>query len=819
MNSATSYSRTMNGLTDIVADSVTTDTLTISNLTALDIVCNTLNAATSVTTDSLLSSTGTLSIPSKVNQSTGTRNVSYGLNSMNGTQTGTDNTSVGNGALQSLTSGNFNTAVGSLANNLNSIANNNTGIGYKALYNVTTSANTAVGANALSSLTTANATTAVGFFALGSLTSGTSNTACGLRCLETLSTGDANSGFGQQSLRYLTNGLHNTSSGYASDLNLGTGSFNCSYGSSTGAQNVLWGLNGSGNCCFGYMVEPSGSYNTLIGYQAGRGATRNFCNYSTGVGFQATPTGDHQIMLGTANEIVYCPNALEVTNYINVPTAPPGTNNTNVATTEFVNTAIAATTGVSLSGNNTFTGFNTFANKVSAYNDAFFNISYGYNAMSVNTNNGSYNHAFGFNSGNKLASSATNNTYFGYNTGANNISGTDCVFMGSGCGSTCLTNKNTVIGSDTFNSASGAGDDNVGMGYGVLKSLTSVGGGGYRNVSIGSRADEDLTTGSFNVSVGYVSGSINPLYATGNSNVHIGAGNQANGGSCNTFIGAQLLPPTITTSFSTAIGYNAKATNSNQIVLGTAADYIEGYGYMLLPTLPENSNNTKVVNAEYVDRAFTNLNGYNGNFDITDDFLTGLSNNPVQWTNTLTGSATGAITTSTLNHPGQFRFSLSTTVGSSSGITMSSSSIFTDNLTSVEWVWKYNTNYNNPVIQIGYANGINTFTVSAVFRLQLSPSSYQVVVNGTALYTFSTTGLTGNLFGKWLYGKIETNYNVGTQKFTLKNLTDNITETFTHSALVTSSLITPVCKISQLGSTIATLDVDYCRFKYTTTRI
>lgn len=807
----------MNGLTDIVADSITTDTLTLSNLTAQDIVCNTLNAATSITTDTLLTNTGTLAIGAKVNQSTGTRNVSYGLNSMNGTQTGTDNTSEGNSALQNLTSGNFNVATGSYA--LQGLTNGqyNVGLGYQALLVNNNLANTAIGYQALKSFTGTN-TTSCGFQALANLTTGTVCSAYGAGACSAATTADALNGFGFLALAKAT-GVQNCAFGFIADSELTSGVANCTFGNLSGCDNAFNNTY-NGNSCFGHSVKTSGgSYNTYLGYGANSGVFRIATNFSTGLGFGATPVLDHQIMLGTAGEVVYCPNALEVYNYINVPTAPTGTNNTNVATTEFVNTAIAATTGVSLSGNNTFTGFNTFANKVSAYNDASYNISYGYNAMAVNTNNGSYNHAFGFNSGNKLASSATNNTYFGYNTGANNISGTDCVFMGSGCGSSSLTNRNTVIGSDTFNSASGAGDDNVGIGYGVLKALTSVGSGGYRNVSIGSRADEDLTTGSFNVSVGYISGSINPSNATGNSNVHIGAGNQANGGSCNTFIGAQLLPPTITTSFSTAIGYNAKATNSNQIVLGTAADYIEGYGYMLLPTLPENSNNTKVVNAEYVDRAFTNLNGYNGNFDITDDFLTGLNNNPVQWTNTLTGSATGAITASTLNHPGQFRFSLSATVGSSSGIAMSSSSIFTDNLTSVEWVWKYNTNYNNPVIQIGYANGINTFTTSAVFRLQLSPTSYQAIVNGTVVFTFSTTGLTGNLFGKWLYGKIETDYNVGTQKFTLKNLTDNITQTFTHSALITSSLITPVCKISQLGSTIATLDVDYCRFKYTTTRV
>ena len=54
MNNSTSFTRSMNGLTDIVADSITTDTLVLTTLSATDIVCNTLTANTDVDTPSLI---------------------------------------------------------------------------------------------------------------------------------------------------------------------------------------------------------------------------------------------------------------------------------------------------------------------------------------------------------------------------------------------------------------------------------------------------------------------------------------------------------------------------------------------------------------------------------------------------------------------------------------------------------------------------------------------------------------------------------------------------------------------------------------------
>jgi len=234
-------------------------------------------------------------------------------------------------------------------------------------------------------------------------------------------------------------------------------------------------------------------------------------------------------------------------------------------------------------------------------------------------------------------------------------------------------------------------------------------------------------------------------------------------------------------------------------------------------TLTPNSGND-LVNKTYADSLVDNIFQYDKTLTINDDFLTGLSDNEVQWTQTVSGSGTGAVQTSIVNHPGMYRFSTSTTVGSSAGIAMSQSSIFTNNLLSVEWIWRYNTNFNNSVIQVGYASGINSFGLSAVFRLQISPGNYQFVINGTAVYTINKEpALLGLLQNKWLHGKIIIDFAAGTQAFQFTSLTDGITESDTTTAVITSGLITPICKISQLGSTASNMDMDFCSFKYAST--
>ena len=699
-NKALNYP-TLSGLSNITSDDVNSTTistdilscdvltvtdatitnLTVTTLSVTDISCNTLTASTSVDTplltgagnlnisytggiysDSpeynittiggyggiafssqydvdLLALTGKINLLSKVSQQTGTRNVSYGPDNMVGTQTGQDNVSFGQACLRDLTSGLFNTCVGNGAGASITSASFNTCVGLQTMYTGNGSANTAIGFTALKNFTGTN-TTACGYEALRDLSGGTVCSAFGSGAGQSATTADAISCFGFASLGKC-NGSHNSSFGFNSDGELDTGLANCTFGSSSGCTNTLY-KNQSANTCMGYnIVTSGGSYNSYLGYFA-NSSSPIATNYSTAIGAFSTPTASNQIMLGTATEYVQCPNYMDVTNYITTPTQTAGTNNTRVATTAFVQTAVSGGSASLLSSANVWTNTNQF---------------------------------------------------------------------------------NSFLPSSTLSPSSG----------------------------------NDL---------------VNKTFADTKGGLAL-ANVWTNTNTFNSFLPSSTLTP---------------------------------------------SSGNDLVNKTYVDSLVDNIFQYDKTLTINDDFLTGLSDNEVQWTQTVSGSGTGAVQTSIVNHPGMYRFSTSTTVGSSAGIAMSQSSIFTNNLLSVEWIWRYNTNFNNSVIQVGYASGINSFGLSAVFRLQISPGNYQFVINGTAVYTINKEpALLGLLQNKWLHGKIIIDFAAGTQAFQFTSLTDGITESDTTTAAITSGLITPICKISQLGSTASNMDMDFCSFKYAST--
>jgi hypothetical protein len=118
---------------------------------------------------------------------------------------------------------------------------------------------------------------------------------------------------------------------------------------------------------------------------------------------------------------------------------------------------------------------------------------------------------------------------------------TDSLLIGSTTTGTLDTAiNNTGVGKDVFDSLT-SGDNNVGMGYSALNKVTS----GSNNVGIGVFAGKEITTG--------------------NNNTYIGHG-------ANAATGLTDL------SNSTAIGYNAIVTASNQIMLGTATETVVAPG-------------------------------------------------------------------------------------------------------------------------------------------------------------------------------------------------------------------------------------------------
>jgi hypothetical protein len=162
------------------------------------------------------------------------------------------------------------------------------------------------------------------------------------------------------------------------------------------------------------------------------------------------------------------------------------------------------------------------------------NTAIGVNAL-LSNNTGAENTAVGYNS---LYSNtgSTWNTGVGYNSLYSNTTGT----------------WNTSVGRNSlFNNI--LGSENTSVGATSLRDNTA-----NYNTAVGRAALYQNTSGTSNTSIGHFSGSNNKT------------------GSNNTFLGSYTDCPNTDKSYSTAIGANAKITDSNQIVLGglnDTADY------------------------------------------------------------------------------------------------------------------------------------------------------------------------------------------------------------------------------------------------------
>ncbi len=201
-----------------------------------------------------------------------------------------DNTALGDDALFSLTTGANNTALGFNALYSLTTGLGNTATGNIALYSVSTGkANTANGSQALRD-NNGDFNTAIGSAALSDNTAGYSNTASGALALTANTTGYFNTADGASALLASTTGYENTASGYDALGRNGSGSFNTAAGAfalssnttgtrntATGTQALVSNITGNRNTADGYESLFS---NTIGNHNAAFGWTALFNNRS-----------------------------------------------------------------------------------------------------------------------------------------------------------------------------------------------------------------------------------------------------------------------------------------------------------------------------------------------------------------------------------------------------------------------------------------------------------------------------------------------------------------------------------------------------------
>jgi len=159
-----------------------------------------------------------------------------------------------------------------------------------------------------------------------------------------------------------------------------------------------------------------------------------------------------------------------------------------------------------------------------------------------------------------------------YNSTSNNIIIGPSAYTGTGTDNTVFGNNggggtfNTVFGNALNANITGYG--NTAIGYGALNVNTGSGSATYYagyNTVIGYNALTQNTSGGYNTAIGYL------------------AGTNDIDGSCNTYLGAVTGETSNSFNYSTAIGYSATITASNQIMMGGSNGSVNPYPTVYIP--------------------------------------------------------------------------------------------------------------------------------------------------------------------------------------------------------------------------------------------
>ncbi len=525
---------------------------------------------------------------------TGNNNTAVGDQALKSNIEASNNTAVGQQSLWSNIAGAGNTALGRLAlgNNLN---NNNTAVGLSALVTNTTGyENTALGSQA--DVTVANITnaTAIGFKAKvantntiqlgntavtdvktsGKLTTGTvtypnihnatagqvlTTNASGVATWANLAPATsysgvlpvANGGTGSATQNFVDVTTNQTIAGnktFSGDLKVGTymtlgkgggnNTYNTAFGESALSQNTTGRLNTS----IGFetqKVNITGEQNTALGAYALKENTASYNTASGSYALQLNTTGQYNVAFGRES--------------------------LKANTTGNKNTAIGHNANVSLNNleNTTVIGYNaqvTNSNTIQLGNTDVTDVK---TSGKLTTGTVTYPNIHNATAGQVLTTNASGVATWANLAPATSYSGILPVANG-GTGSATqnfvdVTTNQTIAGTKTFNSD-------------IMISTLTIGrgsGGDYTSVAMGTDALDVNTTGTRNTAIGGYA----LLNTTGTNNTATGyyALEANTTGSNNTSIGSFSGPDVGNLVNSTAIGFEARVTNSNTIQLGNAA--------------------------------------------------------------------------------------------------------------------------------------------------------------------------------------------------------------------------------------------------------
>ena len=213
-------------------------------------------------------------------------------------------TTLGVNAGDSITSGNYNTAIGYDAGTALTSGNSNTFLGFEAGKQITTSNwNTHIGYSAGANGANVSSNSFVGYLS-GYNIGGTGNSALGHASMQGSGPGNtaaSNTAIGFQALLTVSSGSQNVAVGNAAGDAITTGTWNTCVGGFSGT-NVN---SGASNTLIGYLSGSgitTGTLNSAVGDSAY--LSGNYTN-STCLGYDSAVTGDNQVQLGNSSTTTY----------------------------------------------------------------------------------------------------------------------------------------------------------------------------------------------------------------------------------------------------------------------------------------------------------------------------------------------------------------------------------------------------------------------------------------------------------------------------------------------------------------------------------